>query len=59
MKPDLIKASHNLHGCNSEWIKSFPIKETFQGQTVWSGFVEVFKLIDHPAAKKCYAWCMN
>jgi len=26
------------------------------GQTVWEGVVQVFNLIDHPTAKKCYAW---
>ena len=56
MKIKLIKAIHDLHGCDSKWLKSVPVKETFQGQTVWEGVVEVFALIDHPAAKKCYAW---
>ena len=56
MKSDLKKAILDLHRCESEWIESVPVKETFQGQTVWEGVVEVFKLIDHPTAKKCYAW---
>jgi len=30
--------------------------EVFRGQTVWKGFVEVFKLFGHPKAKKAYAW---
>lgn len=38
------------------WIKSVPVEETFQGQTVWNGIVQVFELIGHPTAKKCYAW---
>lgn len=52
----ISKAILDLHQCNSSWIKSIPIKETFQGQTVWEGVVEVFELIDHPTANKCYAW---
>ena len=31
-------------------------KVTFEGDTVWEGVVEVFDLIDHPTAKRCYAW---
>lgn len=52
----LVEAINNLHGCNANWIESIPVKETFQNQVVWEGVVQVFELIDHPAAKKCYAW---
>jgi len=55
-KRDLIKAIRDLHGCKAEHLESVPVKETFRGQTVWAGVVQVFRLIDHPAAKKCYAW---
>ena len=33
-----------------------PVKETFQGKTVWEGIVEVFELVGHPKAPKVYAW---
>jgi hypothetical protein len=33
-----------------------PIKEVFQGKTVWEGIVEVFELKNHPKAEKVYAW---
>jgi hypothetical protein len=59
MKDDighLNEAIHNLHGCDSTWIKSVPVQETFQGQTVWQGTVHVFELQGHPTAKRCYAW---
>ena len=49
-------AIRRLHGCESRHIKSVPVHEESQGQTVWSGAVEVFELIDHPKAKVCYAW---
>ena len=52
----IAKAIRALHGCDSLWIKSIPEKEIFKGQTVWEGIVQVFELIDHPTAKKCYAW---
>jgi hypothetical protein len=53
---NLKKAIFELHGCKSKWLESVPVKETFKGQTVWEGVVQVFELIDHPMAKKCYAW---
>jgi hypothetical protein len=33
-----------------------PVTETFNGQTVWDGEVQVFDLIAHPTAKHAYAW---
>ena len=45
-----------LHGVESRHVESVPIKETFQGKTVWEGVVEVFELIGHPKAPKAYAW---
>ena len=52
----LEKAIYDLHGCKSKWIKSVPIKEVFKEETVWEGVVEVFDLLDHPTAKRAYAW---
>jgi len=52
----LAKAILDLHGCNATWIKSVPVKEIFEGETVWEGVVQVFDLIDHPKATRCYAW---
>jgi len=45
-----------LHHCEATYLETVPVKETFKGQTVWEGKVEVFTLIDHPKANKCYAW---
>lgn len=47
---------HNLHVCKAKWIESVPVKEIFEGQTVWEGEVQVFELTGHPAASRCYAW---
>jgi hypothetical protein len=33
-----------------------PVRETFQGGTVWDGVVHVFKLAEHPKATRAYAW---
>ncbi len=50
---DVIK---HLHGVESLHVESVPIKETFQGKTVWKGIVEVFDLKGHPKATRAYAW---
>lgn len=52
----LQRTIHDLHGCESQWVASVPVKEVFQGRTVWEGVVEVFDLIGYPTAKRCYAW---
>jgi hypothetical protein len=54
---DELKAViRKLHGVEAVHLGSVPVKETFQGKTVWDGVVEVFNLIDHPQATKVYAW---
>lgn len=53
---ELRDVIRRLHGVESRYIESVPVKETFEGQTVWNGIVEVFELKDHPKAKKAYAW---
>ena len=45
-----------LHGAEASHVKSVPVKETFHGQTVWEGIVEVFDLHGHPQASRVYAW---
>ena len=52
----LQETIRNLHGCDSVWIQAVRVKETFQGEIVWEGLVQVFDLIDHPEATRCYAW---
>lgn len=46
----------HLHGCESRHLESVPVHEQFLGETVWEGAVEVFEIIDHPRATRCYAW---
>lgn len=52
----LVKAILDLHGCKATWIESVPVREVFEGDTVWEGVVQVFDLQDHPKATRCYAW---
>ncbi|HSE17599.1 MAG TPA: hypothetical protein VLB46_11130 [Pyrinomonadaceae bacterium] len=45
---ELQEVIERLHGSRATRVESVPIKEEFQGQTVWEGEVEVFDLLDHP-----------
>lgn len=53
---ELQTGIRRLHGVGSRHVESVPVKETFQGKTVWDGIVEAFELIGHPKAPKVYAW---
>ena len=53
---ELRDVIRRLHGVESKHVESVPVKETFQGKTVWEGIVEVFELVGHPKAPTVYAW---
>lgn len=53
---ELKRAVESQHGCTATLTQSVPVKETFNGKTVWEGVVHVFKLNGHPKAQQAYAW---
>jgi hypothetical protein len=53
---ELKEAIRKLHGVESTHVTSVPVKEVFEGKTVWDGVVEVFTLHGHPKANIAYAW---
>ena len=53
---ELKDAIRHIHGVETTHVSSVPVKETFQGKTVWEGMVEVFDLHGHPTASIVYAW---
>jgi hypothetical protein len=53
---ELRDVTGHLHGAKAKHIKSVTVTELFQGQTVWDGIVEVFRLKDHPKTDRVYAW---
>jgi hypothetical protein len=53
---ELQDVIRRLHGTEATHVETVPIKEEFQGQTVWEGEVEVFDLHDHPQTHRVYAW---
>jgi hypothetical protein len=54
--PALVDAIKHMHGCGATFMESVPVRETFEGATVWEGEVQVFDLRGHPTAKRAYAW---
>ena len=52
----LQDAIRDLHGCESTYLETVPVTETFDGKTVWEGEVEVFEIRGHPTATHAYAW---
>lgn len=53
---ELQDVIRRLHGTESTHVETVPVKEVFEGQTVWEGEVEVFDLHDHPQTSRVYAW---
>ncbi len=53
---ELQGAILKLHGAQAVHVESVPVRETFQGQVVWDGVVEVFALRGHASASRAYAW---
>jgi hypothetical protein len=45
-----------MHGVESAHVQTLYVLETFPGEKVWDGDVEVFDLVNHPNAKRAYAW---
>ena len=52
----LKAAIWRLHNCGVVHADTVHVIETFQGKTVWEGDVKVFDLVQHPKAKRAYAW---
>ena len=46
----------NMHQCSAVWERTEHVHESFSGKTVWDGDVEIFTAMQHPKAKRVYAW---
>ena len=49
---ELKQAIERLHGGSAMLAQSVPVRETFEGKTVWEGVVHVFDLAGHPTASR-------
>ena len=52
----LKHAVEGQHGGTATLTGSVPVKEIYEGQTVWEGIVHTFNLDDHPSSTIAYAW---
>jgi len=52
----LREATENMHGGTATLAQAVPVRETFEGKTVWEGVVHVFDLAGHLTATRAYAW---
>lgn len=54
--PALLDAIRHLHGVEATWLESVPVRETFRGELVWEGDVQVFQVAHPSGATRAYAW---
>ena len=47
------------HLCEAVHLESVSVIEIFGKDVVWEGVVEVFRIIGHTRAKRCYAWSFH
>jgi hypothetical protein len=52
----LKESVESQHGGTATHVETIPVKETFSGQTVWEGVVEVFDLEGNAKSTRAYAW---
>jgi hypothetical protein len=45
-------------GSPAEHLESVPVIETFRGETVWEGLVEVFRVLN-PPPDRAYGWAVE
>jgi hypothetical protein len=53
---ELAAAIKRLHGASAKHVESVDACEIFRGKVIWDGTVEIFDLLGHAKAKRCYAW---
>jgi len=49
-------AIFHMYKCDATHFGTAPVHETFEGETVWKGNVEIFSVTGHPRAQRAYAW---
>jgi hypothetical protein len=53
---ELRSTIRRLHKCEASHSRTEAVKEVVNGQVMWEGNVEVFALLGHDEALRCYAW---
>ncbi len=53
---ELRSTIQRLHQCEASHTRTEAVKQDVNGVTLWAGKVEVFALLGHDRALRCYAW---
>lgn len=53
---ELRATIQRLHQCEASHTRTEIVREVINGQVLWDGKVEVFALLGHDRALRCYAW---
>lgn len=56
---ELQQAIWKLYDSDSTHVETVPVKEVFEGETIWDGEVEVFDLAKHEKTDRVYAWAFD
>ena len=55
----LLLTIQDLHHCAAFYRETVSVRDQDHGTTVWQGDVEVFDLVAHAKAERCYGWSMG
>ena len=47
------------YGTTATHVETVPVHETFEGETIWDGEVEVFDVPEFPNADRVFAWAFD
>jgi hypothetical protein len=53
---ELQRTISRLHRCQAAHTRTERVHKEVNGQLLWAGKVEVFALLGHDRALRCYAW---
>ena len=53
---ELRSTIRRLHRCEASHSRSESVRRVVDGRVLWEGKVEVFALLGHDDALRCYAW---
>lgn len=53
---ELRSTIRRLHQCEASHTRTEDVREIINGHVLWEGKVEVFALLGHDRALRCYAW---
>ena len=52
----LAKEIERIHESPALWEATVPVREVVDGEVIFDGKVDVYLLVGHDKAKRCYAW---